>query len=274
MRISFIVILIFGLCVGCNRELPPANSIKLIGHGGEGFNSLSALYAPNSVGSIRRALDFFQLDGVEVDVRFTADSSLIVFHDTHLETKTQCKGRVSEVNLNDIEGCFYRKQFKNEYTEQIITLDSFITLLNTNWQTQIISIQVQTEVTENIGLQALARLYAQKISKIDNQTRLTTECNNANFLFFLRKIGDYNCHLVAPLDSSALDNVRRFGVQGIVARFDQRDNAIEKRLKDSGIYISLYGQKVSSNFSTYTYQYVDAVQVDNPIQALKFFTNH
>lgn len=273
MRISVVILIIFSLGLGCGRELPPANNILLIGHGGEGFNNLSALYAPNSVGSMKRALDFYQLDGIEVDVRFTADSNLIVYHDAHLEVKTQCKGRVSEILYEDVQGCYYRKQFKNVYSEQIISLDSFITLLNTVWTTQSVSIQVHSEVEDNREVDKLAKLYARKIEGIQDKSRLHTESNNANFLFYLRRVGAYQCHLIAILDSFGVNDVYRFGVQGIVARFDVRDATLEKRLKDSGKYISLYGQKITRDFSKYTYQYIDAVQVDNPIQAIKFYKN-
>lgn len=261
------------LCLGCGRELPPSNNIKLLGHGGEGFSNLSALYAPNSVASMKRALDFYELDGIEVDVRFTADSNLIVYHDAHLEVATQCKGKVTEIETTDATGCYYRKQFKNKYTEQIITLDSFITLLNTVWTTQRISIQIQTDVRKNTELQVLAELYAKKIAKVADKSRLSTECGSANFLFYLRGVDDYACHLIASLDSNGANDVFRFGVQGIVSRFDERDINVEKRLKDSGIFISLYGQKIMRDYSKFQYKYIDEVQVDNPIQALKFFRN-
>lgn len=261
------------LLVSCGRELPPANTIQLIGHGGEGFSNLSALYAPNSVGSLRRALDFYRLDGIEVDVRFTADTVLILYHDTHLETKTQCKGKVADVPSSEIVNCYYRKQFKNEYTEQIITLDSLITLLNTEWVSQEVSFQFHTSVEDNVVLERLAKLYAAKISRVNNLTRVATECNNANFLFFLKRVGDYECHLIANIGVSGVSDVFRFEVDGIVSRFDERDEELEKQLSDSGKHISLYGQKITRDYSKWTYTYIDAVQVDNPIQALKFFKN-
>ena len=101
MRFSFVILIIIGCFLSCSRELLPTNTIQLIGHGGEGFSNISALYAPNSVGSMKRALDFYALDGIEVDVRFTADSSLIVFHDEFLEQKTQCKGILVCNQLNE-----------------------------------------------------------------------------------------------------------------------------------------------------------------------------
>ena len=267
------IICVLGLMLSCGRELPPANSIKLIGHGGEGFSNVSALYAPNSVGSMQRALDFYQLDGIEVDVRFTEDSNLVIFHDAHLETSTQCKGRISDVQSTSIVGCKYRKQFKNDYSQELISLDSFITLLNTEWTTQPVSLQLHTAVEDYQGLYDLAKVYARKLESIVNLSRIAAESNNGNFLFYLRSFGDYKCHLIAPIDTPNLNNVFGFGLQGIVAKFDERNYKLEKQLKDSGIYITVYGQKITKDFGQYRYDYIDAVQVDNPVQAIKFYKN-
>ena len=273
MRFSFVILIIIGCFLSCSRELLPTNTIQLIGHGGEGFSNISALYAPNSVGSMKRALDFYALDGIEVDVRFTADSSLIVFHDEFLEQKTQCKGAVSGVNSSDAIGCYYRKQFNNDYSQSVIGLDSFIVLLNTTWKTQPISLQVNTRIEDNKQLDDLAKLYARRIASIENKERLATESYDANFLFYLKRLGDYNCRLIAPLDSIGVNDVFRFKLQGIVSRFDERNNMLEKRLKDSGKHISLYGQKLNKDYTNWDYKYIDAVQVDNPIKALKVYKN-
>lgn len=271
MRISIVIILALLLAASCGRETLPHSSIQLLGHGGEGFSNKSALYAPNTVGSLSRALDFYNLDGVEVDVRFLADTSLIVFHDAHLETATQCKGLVSRAQPADVVGCNYRKQFKNVYQQQIISLDSFIWLLNYTWLYQRIHIQVHFEDRENKIVEQLAKHYAQRVQKINDLTRITTECANANFLFYLRNFGNFSGHLVAPLNNDGVNDVFRFGLQGIVSRFDIRNDTLEKHLKDSGKYITLYGQKLSKDYTKWRYDIVDAIQIDNPIQALKYF---
>ncbi|MGB1039006.1 MAG: hypothetical protein ACPGYY_10200, partial [Bacteroidia bacterium] len=55
----------------CSKPEAPTSTVLLYGHGGAGFDNLNSLYAPNSVGSIERGLDFYDLDGVEIDVQFT-----------------------------------------------------------------------------------------------------------------------------------------------------------------------------------------------------------
>jgi glycerophosphoryl diester phosphodiesterase len=272
MRISALIIVLISLW-SCSHELPPKDSIHLIGHGGEGFSNLSARYAPNSVASIRRALEVYELDGVEVDVRYTADSNFIVYHDAYLEHSTQCKGIVKSLNLEETVGCYYRKQFNNSYTEQVISLDSLITLINTEWNDVPISIQVQATETDNAILEKMAVQYSKRLRRINYPKNIKTECNNGNFLFYLRRIYDYECHLIAQIDTTSMKDIKRFGLQGIVSRFDQRDYDVERELKKNDIYISLYGHKITRHYKDWTYDYIDAIQVDNPIKAIQYFGN-
>jgi hypothetical protein len=68
-------------------------------------------------------------------------------------------------------------------------------------------------------------------------------------------------------------DVLGFELDGIVAKFETRDELLEQQLKDEGKMILLYGQKKFRNFKGYDYTYIDGVQVDNPISALKYFRN-
>lgn len=275
MRI-FILSIACAAFLGCSRQYPsPDSGIILYGHGGEGFSNSNAYYAPNSVNSIRRAFDFYELDGVEVDLQFTQDGQMVVYHDSHLESTTQCKGRVTSLTLAETQGCNYRKAFNNSvYEDQVISLDSFITLSNTEWRGKQLSLHVQANFEVPIRIDTLAMIYGEYLDKIENPARLKTECADANFLFFLRKVGDYECLLNASLDSNGYNDVFRFGLQGISAPFDSRNKHIEKRLKDSAKTILLYGQKLSNHYTDYTYEYIDGVQVDNPIKALKFYKGY
>ena len=105
MRISFVVFIIITLLC-CKRHEIKKNTVWIFGHGGMGFDNINGQFAPNSVASISKALDFYDLDGVEVDIQFTKDGNLIVFHDNYLENSTQCKGLVNSLNFNEIGDCY------------------------------------------------------------------------------------------------------------------------------------------------------------------------
>lgn len=271
MRI-FIIIIILSTCWSCSTPNVEPNEIYVLGHGGEGFNGINTLYAPNSVGSITRALDFYNLDGVEVDAQFTADGEIIIYHDIHMENSTQCKGRVNDLTIDETAGCFYKKQFKNKYEQEVITLDSFISLLNEKWSEKYITINVQAHFKVPFRIDTLANFYHRKIVNVADRRFFSTECADANFLFYLR-LNDlsHTCFLVADVNEGNVRDVNRFGLQGLVTSFDKRNETLEKELHLSQKKIYLYGQKTTRDYKKYDYRFVSGVQVDNPILALKYF---
>src|SRR5690606_25232953 len=79
--------------------------IDVIGHGGAGLRSRSNPLVGNSLASIRRALDGFRTDGVEVDVQLTADGVPVLFHDAVLDGNTNCTGSVRDWALPKLKRC-------------------------------------------------------------------------------------------------------------------------------------------------------------------------
>ncbi len=91
------ILLITG-CAG-NRE---ERGIKVIAH--RGVHSLFPENALSSIGeAIRIGCDF-----VEVDVRTTEDSFLVLMHNRTVESTMNGSGRVSEMNLEEIKALFFK----------------------------------------------------------------------------------------------------------------------------------------------------------------------
>ena len=74
--------------------LPP-----VIGHRG------AAALAPENTLAGFRCAKALGCDGVEFDVRLTADGGLVLCHDDRLDRTTDAKGRVLELSLQDIRRC-------------------------------------------------------------------------------------------------------------------------------------------------------------------------
>lgn len=272
MRVSFIVFLCLVLG-GCADTNPAPNTVLLYGHGGGGFDN-SALYAPNSVPAMQESLEKYQLDGIEVDVQFTKDTGLVVFHDGYLESATQCKGKINAITLVETAGCFFRDQYHNTYTAQVITFDSLVTLMNTVWTDKYLSINLQSNFDVPFKKDSLAHYFHKKMKSFKSLDKITIECNDANFLYFLeRESKAYKSYLVANIDAKSANEVFRFKLDGIVSFFKNRNESVEKNLTDSGKVIFLYGAKLPSDYTKYKYNYIKAFQVDNPILALKYFKN-
>jgi glycerophosphoryl diester phosphodiesterase len=272
MRISLIAIIV---CIlGCSEAPLETSDIKLFGHGGAGFDNVNSVYAPNSVPSISSALDDYHLDGVEVDVQFTADSLLIVYHDGFLEGSTQCKGKISDINLADVVGCKYRKQFSNRYEDGIISFDSLVVLINNKWPNKYFSLNLKLNTSNLQEMRAYARVYYREIQKINDRDRIRTECSDANFLLALKRINKKEIVLlIHNLDSIGYKNVFRFGLDGIVSPFDEIRVNLAKSLLSESKYVISYNQQFARDYKTEDFRYITSVQVDNPILAIKYFRN-
>jgi glycerophosphoryl diester phosphodiesterase len=96
MRKSELVILfsvIFMLFSSCEKQ-SNFSTIEILGHAGNGLEISNSLYHDNSFESIELALLTDGCDGVELDVRMSADHTLWLFHDTQLESETKGEGCV------------------------------------------------------------------------------------------------------------------------------------------------------------------------------------
>lgn len=273
MRIFFLVYICIGL-LACQEYNPELRKVRIYGHGGTGFDNVNGNRAPNSVGSISEAFDFYNLEGVEVDIQFTKEGDAIVYHDTYLESATQCKGKINSLSLAETKGCKYRKQFYNGYNEEVISLDSFASLVNNNYSNKYVSLNVQGPFDLPFTLDSVSGFFHQKLKKFTYTDGLSVECSDANFLYYLKqRDSTHRCFLIADLNEGGVNDVFRFQLEGIVSKFETRNNELEQRLSTAGKTILLYGHKLASHYTKYSYEYIDGVQTDNPILAIKYFRN-
>lgn len=96
MRKSELVILFSALLLvfsACKKKTTYSN-IEILGHGGNGLEIVNAFYHDNSYESIELALLTDGCDGVELDVRLSADGTLWLYHDNKLEDGTNGSGCV------------------------------------------------------------------------------------------------------------------------------------------------------------------------------------
>lgn len=98
---------------GCGDEVGDIRNlnggrIEVIGHGGNGFLTITNPTIENSAASIDRALDAEGADGVEVDVRFTSDGVPVLFHDREMSEDTTCHGCISTTTAAELRSCSFR----------------------------------------------------------------------------------------------------------------------------------------------------------------------
>ncbi|MFK7784658.1 MAG: glycerophosphodiester phosphodiesterase [Crocinitomicaceae bacterium] len=94
MRKSGSVILFSLLVLFSCEKKSTFSDIEILGHGGNGLEIVNAFYHDNSLESIELALLTDGCDGVELDVRLSADGTLWLYHDNKLEDATNGTGCV------------------------------------------------------------------------------------------------------------------------------------------------------------------------------------
>ncbi len=97
MRKSELVILFSAILVlisACKKKDSFGN-IEILGHGGNGLEIVNSFYHDNSLESIQLALFTDGCDGVELDVRLSADGTLWLYHDNELNDGTDGTGCVA-----------------------------------------------------------------------------------------------------------------------------------------------------------------------------------
>jgi len=117
MRILIVSCLLL-ICFGCSSNLDKvdkshAQSILRIGHGGMGFHSILP-WNPlpiNSMSSLRQAMEEYNADGLEVDLRMTKDKKFVLYHDKDLSTTTSIDRCIELHNYEDLKQISYTLGF-------------------------------------------------------------------------------------------------------------------------------------------------------------------
>ncbi len=170
-NLPFLFLLIVSSFLSCQKDislfeidnLSPENTISVIGHGGLGVRSR---YPMNSIASMQKALEA-GADGIEIDVQLTKDNVLIAYHDEDLSHDTDCKGKVDQLNWNEME-CRYKSiifsdynvlavyelfEQLNKYKDRIYTFDCKF-FSNNNNDTAYLNRYIEAiyEVTQTYGI--------------------------------------------------------------------------------------------------------------------------
>ena len=146
VKIFFLGIVLFG-CVKSEQ----VKNIFVFGHAGMGLSMVNSIYHDNSKEAVLLALNLPTSNGVEVDVRLSADGTLWLYHDEWLEAETDGQGCVSEesdLHLSDLS-------YQTLKQEKLVKLMDVLPLLNED-QTLFLDLkQVNSCQNENVDFEQL-----------------------------------------------------------------------------------------------------------------------
>ncbi len=109
------------LLISCNKETDET-PILVIGHGGMGLEFSGSIYHDNSKEAFDLALDIHGVDGIEMDVRLSADGDLWAFHDDDLKKETNKEGCIENMTFDQLNGTKY-KGTGSEVLKRLVDMD-------------------------------------------------------------------------------------------------------------------------------------------------------
>jgi glycerophosphoryl diester phosphodiesterase len=172
---SVLLVILSLLLLACRKqENYPA--VQVFGHAGMGIAIGMSAFHDNSLEAIQLALALPTLNGVEVDVRMSADGTLWLYHENTLESHTDGEGCIFEKTDLELE----KLRYKSLHREKLARLDEIWPLLDTGHHI-ILDLKHWNACTEGYVDMAL---FQQALYTIPSQYRaqLILDSSNPNWL--------------------------------------------------------------------------------------------
>ncbi|MFM1874458.1 MAG: hypothetical protein RL266_195 [Bacteroidota bacterium] len=204
----------------------------ILGHGGMGVRST---YPLNSSESVDKALSY-SIQGIELDVRMTADGVLVAFHDSTLDRATDCSGGISALNALEVLNCRTGTWLKSS---PIMSVEELLSDSELNALIVSLDIKLSNNSIPKVGQMAEAL------------KSLTTKFPNINFLIesknieLLHTLQDKSVGadlLLGSVDAQqAIDSALINNLSGIAIRMNAISEEEISRAQEQNLYVMLWG---------------------------------
>lgn len=268
-KLFFIYIVLASQLLSCKHapiNYEPKNldqKILVLGHRGMGeFNALP----DNSKESVLKVLSI-GADGSEIDLQLTKDGHLVLFHHEELNSKTNCKGKIYEMNLDEVIQCKFNGINTNYH------IISFSDLLNElqNPKNYIFSLDIKepkslanrTEYFEKLSL-AINTICASYQYENNILLEGNEKFHNAlNLNYNIKKV------FTGALFHQSVAAAQKYdafavGTSNNATSLEEIQDAQQK-----GIYTVMWGAKSSKSNIEVIQKHCDIIQTDKPEHLLK-----
>lgn len=247
--------------------------VLVIGHAGGGFASSTNPFPDNSLASIQYALDGLVADGVELDVQLSLDSTLWIYHDNELNTKTDCVSCISSLNDQQLSECFYLDELSHNSADH--PLQKLETIIQ-QYQglPYLFFLDIKTANTCTGGSPNLDS-YARALEKllVDSGFRSQIICESSNYSL-LQKLRALNTQTRIMLDTSnpleAIPNALAIQAEGIVASVLRYDKSTVQSVHDAGLLAIIFDVREYTGTLRAMKMHPDGIQTDNIPLLLEF----
>ena len=274
------------LAAGCSKvDHEPIDNlrggnIQVIGHAGLGFESMLTPYPSNSLISIRKLIEGYNADGAEIDVQLSQDSVPVLYHDTFLETMTDCYGVALDYPASSLLNCRYRTDFHSHILqdENLISLENVVQRYAGSVYNP--SLYLDLKFPGGVGTADTAAYTGQAARAINrilathNYAHQTiAEAGNIELLLALREV---NPEVMLMIDNNnfqdALQLAQTYQLHGIVIANDHITKEQVKEAHTKGIQVAIFGVALRKDIVDAVNKHPDIIQTDNVILLQQILT--
>ena len=258
------LILLIGLVTACTPESVEQDRLVL-GHAGAGVHFVHAPYVPNSRESIRAALEIYGLDGVEVDLQFTADGVPVLYRSKYLEQESTGAGLFYLSSYNQLKDFRYLGMDRPISDQHILSLKEFLEIMRTH-PDRSFSLDLKY-FDPDLNAPVLVTTLLEHLEGV-SRSRFFLECNQHDVLREMAiRDSAVRCIYNTQLEHADLQRIKDLGVIGVVDHMGSLSASKAREIRNSGLLLITYGQKDQVHMNDPVTGLSDVIQVDNPVLA-------
>lgn len=243
-------------------------------HGHRGF---SELYPENTMLAFQKCFET-GVDGIETDIRRTADGQFIILHDTTVDRTTNGTGEVSSLNWSYISGLdagsWFGSQFGGREDTKIPTLEEFLNEYRYKNVTLALHLYVDTQYVPNIVDMVVARGMLNKVHFFGNPDQINAaKMYNANVFSYnggMPTIDNYDFFL---------NNALEYGHDAVSINANVNETDLYTMIEDiKANNLKVHASYLSTNYNTLMQRHneagTDFILGNNPEVMQSFVNNY
>jgi len=270
MRLISSILILFFFCTSCNKNKTLVKT-KILGHKGSGsYSKYNNPYFDNSIKGIIFSLQ--KLDGSEVDIQMSKDSTLWLFHDNHIRS---CEDSLINFCLLTDNEIYTFSQCN--YTNSLAPLSDLFLILDTCfYQNKLLSLDLKGLINPlALSIYKKDFLFKHYASFIQSYAKkktisLAVETKHAAFLALVNNNVDTYFLELNNLDSAIfIANKNKFN--GVSCHFKKllNDTALLKKIHKKNLMLQVWTPNKPKDINLVLPLGVDYLQTDN----LYYFIN-
>ena len=208
------------------------NSPIVLGHGGMGIRST---YPLNSIESVNEALSN-PIQGIELDVRMTADGVLMAFHDQDLSENTNCVGQISDLESEYVSNCISKTWLRSAHVASLQEIFSQIRSSDLH-----VSLDIKLEYGTDIEVRAMSEAL-KALTEQFREVNFFIESSNVGFLQALQNTSiKADLFLSSQLPEMAIDTAIEHQFSGIVVEMNSITESQISKAQEENLYVMIWG---------------------------------